>query len=631
MGPACRGLRGDERQELDRLAQAHVVGQDAAQAQVAQEGEPRKPALLVGPQRPGEARGRRHRRQPPVGLPGQQVAEPAVGVHADQRDLVAGAALGQSEAGQQRVGGRHRARLTALQELQRGLEVRLVQLDPLAAQPDQRDLEPGQLGQLGRVDHLVADGHVVAEVHQVAEPEPGLGDRRAGRGGLGPGGQLEPEPGLAHPVRQQHPEPGPGQQRPGFLQEPERARGVQLQHRRLRLAQRVLQLAEQPGGGAQPGQQLLDRVVAAGPDALARPGVAVPDIGGRDHQARVLGRLQRELHPPRIFLGHRGLGQPEAGPHRAGRDERAVQPRVQLRGQLGGLGFVPRRHHVEASIGAGQCDHVPFGQRNLSRSTAAPRGQEGTRQAGARRGVGEAVERGGQQDGRRIPGHGPARGGHGGGQVTRALRVRAAEHRAPAGRVGAVLGDQDRQHPAARRQAVGEASQRGQVRQRGAQVRQLAEAGGRAEQVQRGGRGKGQDRHPPASQPDPAGPGCRRGGRVRRVRTVRRVRRGQRVRRGRPDELGRGERPGRACGRRQLQRELGVDGLAGRLAGRPGQGGQQVGQLAGLAGERMQRRGRRLVTRRGRQVRVFRPEAERAARPDPMYDPHARLPPGESR
>ena len=333
-GSGLRGLRGDERQELDRLAQAHVVGQDAAQAQVAQEGEPRKPALLVGPQRPGEARGRRHRRQPPVGLPGQQVAEPAVGVHADQRDLVAGAALGQSEAGQQRVGGRHRARLTALQELQRGLEVRLVQLDPLAAQPDQGGLEPGQLGQLGRVDHLVADGHVVAEVHQVAEPEPGLGDRRAGRGGLGPGGQLEPEPGLAHPVRQQHPEPGPGQQRPGFLQEPERARGVQLQHRRLRLVQRVLQLAEQPGGGAQPGQQLLDRVVAAGPDALARPGVAVPDVGSRDHQARVLGRLQRELHPPRIFLGDRRLGQPEAGPHRAGRDERAVQPRVQLRGQL---------------------------------------------------------------------------------------------------------------------------------------------------------------------------------------------------------------------------------------------------------------------------------------------------------
>ncbi len=220
------------------------------------------------------------------------------------------------------------------------------------------------------------------------------------------------------------------------------------------------------------------------------------------------------------------LGQPEAGPHRAGRDQRAVQPRVQLRGQLGGLGLVPRRHHVEASIGAGQCDHVPFGQRNVSRSTAAPRGQEGTGQAGARRGVGEAVERGGQQDARRIPGHGPARGGHGGGQVTRALHVRAAEHRAPAGRVRAVLGDQDRQHPAARRQAVGEAGQRGQVRQRGALVRQLAEAGGRAEQVQRGGRGEGQDRHPPAGQPDPATAG-RRGRRVRRVRPSARRRGGR--------------------------------------------------------------------------------------------------------
>ena len=59
--------------------------------------------------------------------------------------------------------------------------------------------------------------------------------------------------------------------------------------------------------------------------------------------------------------------------------------------------------------------------------------------------------------------------------------------------------------------------------------------------------------------------------------------------------------------------------------------GRGLGLLAGLAGERMRRRGRRLVTRRGRQVRVFGPEAERAARPDPMYDPHARLPPGETR
>ena len=312
--------------------------------------EPAQPPLLVGPQRPGEAGGRRHRLQPPVGLAGQQVAQPAVGVHVDQRDLVG------AQPGRHGVGGGHRARRVALQELQRGLQVRLVQLDPLAAQPDQRDLEPGQFGQFGRVERLIADRHVVPEVHQVTQAEPRPRDRRA-RGGLGPGGQLEPEPRLAHPVGQQHPEPGRGQQRPGFLQEPERPRRVQLQHDRRRLAQRLLQLGEQPGRGAQPGQQLFHRVAAGTHGALARPGVGGPDVGSRDHQARVLGGLQRELDPPGIFAGLQWFRQPEAGPHRAGtltRDPRAVQPRVQLRGQRGRLGLLPGRHHVDASIGTGQ-------------------------------------------------------------------------------------------------------------------------------------------------------------------------------------------------------------------------------------------------------------------------------------
>ena len=203
-------LRRDERQQLDRLAQAHVVGQDAAEAELAEEGQPGQPALLVGPQLAGEAGRGRHRPQPVVGLAGQQIAQPAVGVHPDQRDLLVGFARAQAQPGRQRVRRGHRPGLVALQELQRRLQVRVVQLDPLAAQPDQRDLQPGQLGQLVRIERLVAHGHVVTEVHQVTQAEPGHGrpgGRRAGRG-PGPRGQLQPEPGLAHPVRQQHAEPG---------------------------------------------------------------------------------------------------------------------------------------------------------------------------------------------------------------------------------------------------------------------------------------------------------------------------------------------------------------------------------------------------------------------------------------
>ncbi len=307
----------------------------------------------------------------------------------------------------------------------------------------------------------------------------------------------------------------------------------------------------------------------------------------------------------------RRLGEAEAGAHRAGRDERAVQPRVQLRGQRGRLGFVSRRDHGQASIGAGQCDHVPFGQRNVSRSTASPRGQEGTGQAGARRGVGEPVERGGQQDGRRVPGHGPARGGHGGGQVTRALHVRAAQHRAPAGRVALVLGDQDRQHPAARRQAVGEARQRGQVRQRGAPLRQLAEAGVPAkQQVQRGGRGEGQDRHPPASQPDPPGPGFRR---VRRAGAC-----------GAAGRTSSGEASGRGGAAADGSCSVSSPSTALRAASPAGPGrraSRSASSPAWQANGCGAGSGARPGGAAGRR-RVLRPQAERSPRPYPVQDPH---------
>ena len=47
-----------ERQDLDRLAQAHVVGQDAAEAEPLEVVEPAQPLALIGAQLAVEARGR---------------------------------------------------------------------------------------------------------------------------------------------------------------------------------------------------------------------------------------------------------------------------------------------------------------------------------------------------------------------------------------------------------------------------------------------------------------------------------------------------------------------------------------------------------------------------------------------
>ena len=520
--------------------------------------------------------------------------------------------------------------------------MRVVQLDPLAPQPDQRDLQPGQLGQLVRIERLVAHCHVVTEVHQVTQAEPGHGrpgGRRAGRG-PGPRGQLQPEPGLAHPVRQQHAEPGAGQQRAGLLEEPERARRVHLHQGGSRLTQRVVELAEQPGGGAQAGQQLLHRVPTGGQrGARARPAVAGPDIGSRDHQARIVGRLQRELDPPGIGLGSGGLGEPEAGTHRACGDHGAVAPRAEFGGQRGRFLLVLRRRHVDAGIGRGQGHHVPFGQREAGRGATAPRGHQGGGQPGPRGGVGQGIQGAAEQRPRGRPGGGPAGRGHGRGQVAGALRVGTAEHRPPPCRIPLTVGLEYGQHPAACGQADRETGHRGEVGQRPAgdrgTVRQTgtAESGtvpsGHTEHLERGAGAEGEHGHPPARQRHPAAPGRNRSHRNSRC-----------SRRLRADELRRGQRA--AAGRRQLQGQLVVDGLADRVAcrraGRPGRRSrQQVGQLGGLAGERMRPRqvhaGRRgagpcagLGSGPRRQVRVLGPQAERAVRPDPVDYPHEVLP-----
>ena len=154
----------DQAQRLRGLAEPHIVGEDAAKAETAEEGQPRHPTLLIGAQLAVEAGRRLDRFEAAVGLAGEQVAEPAVGVHLDQRQVV----VGSVQVGQQRVRSPHRPGLAALQEPQRRAEVPVVEFHPLAAQPDQRDLEPGQLGQLPWVQLLVADRQVVAEVDQVA-------------------------------------------------------------------------------------------------------------------------------------------------------------------------------------------------------------------------------------------------------------------------------------------------------------------------------------------------------------------------------------------------------------------------------------------------------------------------------
>ena len=68
LDPASGAAFGQEqREELDRLAQTHVVGQARAHSHSVEEGQPGQPALLVRAKRTPEPLGGGHGLRPPVG------------------------------------------------------------------------------------------------------------------------------------------------------------------------------------------------------------------------------------------------------------------------------------------------------------------------------------------------------------------------------------------------------------------------------------------------------------------------------------------------------------------------------------------------------------------------------------
>ena len=234
--------------------------------------------------------------------------------------------------------------------------------------------------------------------------------------------------------------------------------------------------------------------------------MAGPYVGGGDHQAGVVGGLQRELDPPGVGIRRGRLGEPEAGTYRPRRYLGAVPPRVQFRGQFGHLApesLVLRRHPVEPGIGRGQGQHVSFGQRKARRGPAPPRGQQRGRQPGPRGGVGQGIEGVAEQQSGGLAAARPAGRRHRRGQVMGALRVGAAEHGPPPGGVALALGREHGQHPAARGQVGGEATDRGQVGQRPARDRGVVRLAETAEHLERGRRPEGEHGHPPAGQRHP--------------------------------------------------------------------------------------------------------------------------------
>ncbi len=368
---------GQQREQLHRLAQPHVVGEHATQPGAAQEVQPRQPASLIGAQLPRERWRGRNRRDPLLGAAGQQVAEPAVRLDSLHRQVLPGRGDTEAEA-QELTDGRL---LAAPDQLEPGRQPARVQLDPLAAQPHHRRLGRDQLGQLALTEHLAPDREVVAELGQRVEPERSVGvdaARLAGRRG----GQPEPESGggLGPPAGELEAEPGRGERRSRLAEESVGILGGQRQACGTCRSQRAVQLGVEARGLAELGEERLLRRV----DVTRERGqlaARAPDCLGVDHQAWFIGGLQSEVHLPLVAVSRR-LDQPEAGPDGA-RDGVAL-PFGERLGERGG----GKRVGAERAVGAGQGAHPGTGD-GIARTAE---GEARPAERGARRGVDHAVQ-----------------------------------------------------------------------------------------------------------------------------------------------------------------------------------------------------------------------------------------------
>ena len=318
------------------------------------------------------------------------------------------------------------------------------------------------------------------------------------------------------------------------------------------------------------------------PGDQAGLGNARQEVGGRHHQARVVGGLERELDPPlpgdlvrrpAAAAGIRGvlggtqpdplvsplrLDQPEAGAHRAGRELRGGVPGVQPGGKLRCLLFVFGCGDLDLAVDRRERHDPALGHRDAGRLASAAGGKQRlSGEPGPGDGVGEVIQRAGQDQGRRpIAGVGrAAHRRHPGGELTRAFSVGARQHRTPFRRVPAVLGAQRRQHPSPGRKISPQPRHRGQVTRAPTDhlTRERAGLAEHGKQVHGGGGLESQRGDPPGCQRYPA-PGRSAG--PRSVLT------------GRAYQLRRPVRPVRAGW--QPQRQFVLDRLTGQARSRFG-------------------------------------------------------------
>ena len=323
--PLHRGLAAHEGEQLHRLAQTHVVRKDTAQTDGLQERQPGQTTLLVGAQLTLETLRSSHGRDPVVYLAGQEVREPALSL--DVHDGQATRPVLQCPEGHEHLPDAHpplAVRPLGQERPGPGQPVG-VDVHPLTAHPYQRLLGLDEIGDLLLGQGVLPDGQIPSEVNETITTDHRLGLGRAGlRGGRHRELRAQAHGGIGPPPREQHAEAGGQQDRRGLRQEQVRALDVQGERRRLGGAQRTLDVRVEPYRPTEFTEQGLLRIGDVTCQRPQRP-LGTPHLRGVNDQARLLRRLQREVHPPR-GVGHplarscldstRRLDQSETGPNR---------------------------------------------------------------------------------------------------------------------------------------------------------------------------------------------------------------------------------------------------------------------------------------------------------------------------
>ena len=306
--------------QLGGLTQAHVIGQAGPQPQLAEEHQPAKAPLLIGPQLTGETSGAGQGFGPAVQIAGEQGAQGPGRLHPRQLQLRRHAQPLQAEAATQQLGAAGLTRLA--RQAQQSRHGGGIHQGPLAAQAHQRPLQGGsplQGLQIGLAERLIAQHRLPLELEEPAQIQAAAGAGRGRLATLAPGGlDLGPQPQprhLAQAAGQQHPEAGLRQQGRPAAHQAHQLPFLQLQLGGGRLPQQRRQLRRQAGEQA---QLLQHRLEGTG----RKRGAAGPEIGQGQQQAGIGGGPQQQLDGPAAaaaigrLVAAQGQAQITAGGHR---------------------------------------------------------------------------------------------------------------------------------------------------------------------------------------------------------------------------------------------------------------------------------------------------------------------------